>query len=99
VNRWVTLWLVAYPSFHSLVEYRTSHLIHHRDLGEEHDPDLIAYRKQKVDQLPVSSQRFFLYYVLWNEIRVPFLQLTDLFRRMIGIFTEPWSHRLGRWCF
>lgn len=96
LNRWATLLFIAYPNFHSFQEYRESHLLHHRDLGKDHDPDLVAYRKLKVDQLPVSLRRFFWYYVVWNGLRIPFLQLPDLLRRVFGLFQESWRERIVR---
>ncbi|MDR6226808.1 fatty acid desaturase family protein [Desmospora profundinema] len=99
LNRWVTLWFIAYPTFHSLEEYSRSHMIHHRDLGHDHDPDFIAYQKLNIDQLPVPTRQFFWYYVVWNGLRVPFMQIPDFLRRITGLFAEPWSHRLGRYAF
>jgi len=99
LNKWVTFCFVAFPNFNSLEEYRTSHTVHHKSLGDDDDPDLLHYKRLRVDELPVPMKRFVLYYVVYNGIRISYLQLEDHIRRIRGCFQESESARAYRSIF
>ncbi len=61
LNRLVGEWLGAAPVLYRLDDYMTSHLKHHREIGNQEDPDLHRYQRYPVSKHALKRK-------LWRDI-------------------------------
>lgn len=61
LNRFVGEWLGAAPVLYKLDDYMTSHLKHHREIGNQQDPDLHRYERYPVSKHALKRK-------LWRDI-------------------------------
>ncbi|MCG8416240.1 MAG: fatty acid desaturase family protein [Pseudomonadales bacterium] len=61
LNRFVGEWLGAAPVLYRLDDYMTSHLKHHREIGNQEDPDLHRYERYPVSKHALRRK-------LWRDI-------------------------------